>query len=139
MCIRDSRSSALWARRRDRPLLRHPPLRGHPMVLVWLRSRRPDSYAPVRNTLVGASVAALFAYWLIPLAPPRLSVPAVIDTMKLNEILSAGSPSGLAALSNQYAAMPSLHVAWAVWVALAVAVAFPTCLLYTSPSPRDRT
>ncbi|HZW43085.1 MAG TPA: phosphatase PAP2 family protein [Dermatophilaceae bacterium] len=97
-----------------------------PLVLVWLRSRRPDSYAPVRNTLVGASVAALFAYWLIPLAPPRLSVPAVIDTMKLNEILSAGSPSGLAALSNQYAAMPSLHVAWAVWVALAVAVAFPT-------------
>src|SRR5665647_1347677 len=96
-----------------------------PLVLVWLRARRPDRYVSVRNTLVGASVAALIVYWLLPLAPPRLSVPAVIDTMKVNDILSAGSPSGLAALANQYAAMPSLHVAWAVWVALAVAVAFP--------------
>ena len=96
-----------------------------PLVLVWLRARRPDRYVSVRNTLVGASVAALIVYWLLPLAPPRLSVPAVIDTMKINDILSAGSPSGLAALANQYAAMPSLHVAWAVWVALAVAVAFP--------------
>ena len=96
-----------------------------PLVLVWLRMRRPDSYSSVRNILVGISVAALVVYWLLPLAPPRLSVPAVIDTMKVHDILSAGSPSGLAALANQYAAMPSLHVAWAVWVALAVAVSSP--------------
>jgi len=97
-----------------------------PVVLVWLRARRPDGYVFLRNTLVGTSVAALVVYWLLPLAPPRLSVPAVIDTMKVNDILSAGNPSGLAALANQYAAMPSLHVAWAVWVALAVVVAFPS-------------
>jgi hypothetical protein len=97
-----------------------------PLVLVWLRARRPDRYASLRNTLVGTSVAALIVYWLLPLAPPRLSVPAVIDTMKVNDILSAASPHGLAALANQYAAMPSLHVAWAVWVALAVVVAFPS-------------
>ena len=46
--------------------------------------------------------------------------------MKVNDILSAASPRGVAALANQYAAMPSLHVAWAVWVALAVVVAFPS-------------
>jgi hypothetical protein len=97
-----------------------------PLVLAWLRARRPDRYVSLRNTLVGISVAALIVYWLLPLAPPRLSVPAVIDTMKVNDILSAGSPHGLAALANQYAAMPSLHVAWAVWVALAVVVAFPS-------------
>lgn len=97
-----------------------------PLVLVWLRARLPDGYVTLRNTLVGTSVAALIAYWLLPLAPPRLSVPAVIDTMKVNDILSAGNPQGIAALANQYAAMPSLHVAWAVWVALAVVVAFPS-------------
>jgi hypothetical protein len=97
-----------------------------PLVLVWIRARRPDRYVSLRNTLVGTSVAALIVYWLLPLAPPRLSVSAVVDTMKVNDILSAGSPSGLAALANQYAAMPSLHVAWAVWVALAVVVAFPS-------------
>lgn len=96
-----------------------------PLVLVWLRMHRPDNYASIRNILVGISVAALVVYWLLPLAPPRLSVPAVVDTMKVNDILSAGSPSGVAAFANQYAAMLSLHVAWAVWVALAVVVAFP--------------
>ncbi|NMM32930.1 MAG: phosphatase PAP2 family protein [Phycicoccus sp.] len=100
-----------------------------PLVLVWLRMHRPDNYASIRNLLVGISVAALVVYWLLPLAPPRLSVPAVIDTMKVNDILSAGSPSGVAAFANQYAAMPSLHVAWAVWVALAVVVAFPVARL----------
>jgi hypothetical protein len=94
-----------------------------PLVLIWLRARRPESYIFLRNTFVGASMAALVVYWLVPLAPPRLSVPGVIDTLKVNDILSAGSPSGPAALANQYAAMPSLHVAWAVWVALAVVVA----------------
>jgi PAP2 superfamily len=97
-----------------------------PLVLVWLRARRPDRYVSLRNTLVVTSMAALTVYWLLPLAPPRLSVPAVIDTMKVNDILSAGSPKGLAALANQYAAMPSLHVTWAAWVALAVVVAFPS-------------
>jgi hypothetical protein len=97
-----------------------------PLVLVWVRIRRPDRYAALRNTLVGVSLAALIMYWLLPLAPPRLSIPAVIDTMKVHDILSAANPHGLAALANQYAAMPSLHVAWAVWAALAVVVAFPS-------------
>ncbi len=96
-----------------------------PSVLVWLRLRRAESYVALRNTLVGASLVALLVYWLLPLAPPRLSVPGVVDTLKVDNILSAGTPSWPASLANQYAAMPSLHVAWAVWVALALVVAFP--------------
>jgi hypothetical protein len=96
-----------------------------PSVLVWVRARRPDSYILLRNTLVGTSLSALLVYWVLPLAPPRLSVPGVVDTMKADNILSAGSPSWPASLANPYAAMPSLHVAWAVWVALALVVAFP--------------
>ena len=34
---------------------------------------------------------------------------------------AASAPRGMEGLSNQYAAMPSLHVGWAVWVALCVA------------------
>jgi membrane-associated phospholipid phosphatase len=59
------------------------------------------------------------------MAPPRLSVPGIVDTLKVNDILSAGSPTGPASLANQYAAMPSLHVAWAVWVALALVAVSP--------------
>ncbi|MEP7035476.1 MAG: phosphatase PAP2 family protein [Dermatophilaceae bacterium] len=97
-----------------------------PLVLIWLRARRPDGYGALRSTLVGSTVAALVVYWLLPLAPPRLSVPAVVDTSKVHDIFFAASPSGPAALANQFAAMPSLHVAWAVWVALAVVIAFPS-------------
>ena len=96
-----------------------------PVVLIWLRTHRPGGYAALRNALVGSTMAALVAYWLLPLAPPRLSVSAIIDTSRVHDILFAASPSGPAALANQYAAMPSLHVAWAVWVALAVIFAFP--------------
>lgn len=95
-----------------------------PAVLVWLRARRQDSYARLRNVLVLTSLASLVVFWLLPLAPPRLSVPAVVDTLKSGDILSAANPYGPARLADQYAAMPSLHVAWAVWVALALVVAF---------------
>ena len=96
-----------------------------PLVLVWLRLRRPVLYAPLRNVLVLVSLVALLAYWLLPLAPPRLAIPGIVDTLKVNDILSAGNPKGPASLANQYAAMPSLHIAWAVWVALAVVAAWP--------------
>ena len=95
-----------------------------PLVLVWLRLRRAEVYSVLRTTLVVASAVALVGYWLLPMAPPRLAVPGIVDTLKVNDILSAASPTGPAALANQYAAMPSLHVAWAVWVALALVVAF---------------
>ena len=96
-----------------------------PLVLVWLRFRRQWAYVPLRNVLVASSLVALVVYWLLPMAPPRLAVNGIVDTLKVNNILSAGSPTGPASLANQYAAMPSLHVAWAVWVALALVVALP--------------
>ena len=96
-----------------------------PAILVWVRFRRRSVYEPLRNILVVSSVLALVVYWVWPLAPPRLAVPGIVDTLKVNNILSAGSPTGPASLANQYAAMPSLHVAWAVWVALALLAAWP--------------
>ena len=95
-----------------------------PAVLIWLRIYRKSDYPMLRNVLVGSSLIALLMYWLIPLAPPRLSMPQIVDTLRVENILSAADPTGPAALANQYAAMPSLHVAWSVWVALALYVAF---------------
>ena len=96
-----------------------------PSALVMLRLRRRERYVNLRNALVGVSVVALVVFWILPTAPPRLAVAGVIDTLKVNKILSAGAPSWPASLANPYAAMPSLHVAWAIWVALALVVAFP--------------
>ena len=90
-------------------------------VLVWLWRRHAAVYARWRNVLLGLSLAALAVFWAYPVAPPRLTAPALTDILvKYNALGAAHAPSGLIDL---YAALPSLHVAWAVWCALAVIAA----------------
>jgi hypothetical protein len=45
------------------------------------------------------------------------------DILVTRDILGAANPHGAASLANLYAAMPSLHAAWAAWCAAAVVVA----------------
>ena len=45
------------------------------------------------------------------------------DILVTRDILGAAHPRGATGLVNLYAAMPSLHVAWAAWCALAVVTA----------------
>ncbi len=89
-------------------------------VLLWLRVRGNGAYRPLRNTFLVTCLIGLLVYWLLPLAPPRLSIPGVLDTVDPGGSAAAPDP-----FVDQYAAMPSLHVAWAVWVALAIVVAHP--------------
>lgn len=90
-----------------------------PVVLVWLwRAHRPQ-YRSARGILVLATLLGLLGFWLAPMAPPR-SFDSFTDTMAqwsgIGWWSSAGSvPHGLQSLTDQFAAMPSLHVGWAVW------------------------
>ena len=83
--------------------------------LFWVYLRRNEAFALVRNVFVAANVIGLVVYTLYPAAPPRmLSGLGFVDT--LNET-SVNHNSGLiASLSNPYAAMPSLHTAYALIV-----------------------
>ena len=90
-----------------------------PAVLIWLYRRHPDSYRGARRVLATATVAGLVCYWLMPTAPPRM-LNGFVDTMAAFSHwgwwgTAASAPEGLADLSNQFAAMPSLHVGWALW------------------------
>jgi hypothetical protein len=103
-----------------------------PAVLVWIALRRRDGYRPARNALLAATAIALVGYWLLPTAPPRLLGTGFTDTMATFSGVgwwgqAASAPRGMEALSNQYAALPSLHVGWAMWVAI--------CLRRHSRSP----
>ena len=94
-----------------------------PLVLAWLYLRRPAAFGRLRSGLVLATAAANVVFWAWPAAPPRFSVPGMTDILVAHDILGAAHPRGATSLVNLYAAMPSLHVAWAAWCAAAVVTA----------------
>jgi hypothetical protein len=93
-----------------------------PVVLVWLYLRHQDRYVFYRRLIFATTVLALIGFWLFPLAPPRM-LPGFVDTVLAfhTEGLYASGASPIGSVSNQYAAMPSLHTGWALWCAIAVA------------------
>ncbi|MFE9335250.1 bifunctional glycosyltransferase 87/phosphatase PAP2 family protein [Streptomyces sp. NPDC007063] len=93
-----------------------------PIVLLgFLYMRRVPQYRAARTALSFATLLGLAGFWLYPLAPPRL-MPGLgyIDTAHGPQDLSDPDFGALTQLSNQYAAMPSLHVGWSLWCAVVV-------------------
>jgi hypothetical protein len=90
-----------------------------PVVLVWLWHARPAAYLSARRTLMAATLIGLVGFAMLPLAPPRM-LPGFTDTMAVFGDAgwwgtAASAPDGLGSFTNQFAAMPSLHVGWAIW------------------------
>jgi hypothetical protein len=84
-------------------------------VLLWLRARRPAVYPFVRTTLLLASALALVGFLAYPTAPPRLARLGIADTVSNGQIdLNKGLVSFL---YNPYAAVPSMHIGYALIVA----------------------
>ncbi|MCD0449764.1 phosphatase PAP2 family protein [Actinocorallia sp. API 0066] len=86
--------------------------------LIWMFRRHPGHYVWVRRTLTLLTGAGMLLHLAFPLAPPRM-VPSfgLVDTGKV----FGPSPYGdvdTGGLANQFAAMPSLHVGWALVVAV---------------------
>ncbi len=95
----------------------HFPVTAAFMVWVWLRHR--SRFAAVRNTLIMLTAGGLILHLVFPLAPPRMKPSfGFVDT----GVIFGPNPYdlGAAEAANQLAAMPSLHVGWAVLVALSV-------------------
>ncbi|MDQ6936838.1 MAG: phosphatase PAP2 family protein [Actinomycetota bacterium] len=86
-------------------------------LLIWLFLRRPDVYGRFRSALVVTSFGSLAVFWLYPVAPPRLAVPGIVDTAVVHHVFGTVAASSDAVV-NDCAAMPSLHVGWAVWCAI---------------------
>ncbi len=92
-----------------------------------------------RNTLAYTTALALAGFMLYPLMPPRLlsstgpyggaSLAATanapvridfVDTLEVDGGLWSFNSGSMTRISNQYAAMPSLHMAWSTWCVLAL-------------------
>ena len=88
-------------------------------VLVWLYVRHPLRYRSIRSVLIATNLTALLGFWFISLAPPRM-LPGFVDTLVTFHTWGSIASGSIAKESNQFAAMPSLHVAWALWCAIAL-------------------
>ncbi|GAB2713114.1 phosphatase PAP2 family protein [Streptomyces bullii] len=91
--------------------------------LVWLWLRRPAHYVWARGALAAVTAAALVLHLAFPLAPPRMpAATGLVDTARVYGPSVYGPPA-TDELSNQFAAMPSLHFGWALMVAIGLIVA----------------
>ena len=95
-----------------------------PAVLVWVYRVHPARYRVARNALVVGSALGIAGFALLPTAPPRM-LPGYVDTLASTAGSGwwgsdASAPKGLGGLTNELAAMPSLHVGWALWCAAVI-------------------
>jgi hypothetical protein len=90
-------------------------------VLVWLYRRHPLRYRSLRSVLFATNIIALLGFWLYALAPPRmLASDGFTDTVVVFHTWGSWASGDVASASNQFAAMPSLHIAWALWCGVVV-------------------
>lgn len=101
------------------------------IVLIWLFFRFPRDFARWRTIGLFTTGLGLIGFSLYPLMPPRLlgasiaefgagmpDVYTFVDTVKEFGGLWDYNSGAFRSISNQYAAMPSLHFAWASWCAV---------------------
>ena len=90
-------------------------------VMVYLYRRWSDDYPLWRNTLAIGTALALIGFAFFPLMPPRLLPEhyGFVDTLAKDPAFWSFSSGAVSKISNQYAAMPSVHCAWALWCACA--------------------
>jgi hypothetical protein len=103
-------------------------------AFIWLYRRDPDRFPLWRNTVIATTLVGLVGFASFSLMPPRLldeppsrfGPPAeahpptfgFVDTLATYPTFWSFDSGGLKAVSNQYAAMPSLHMGWSLWSAL---------------------
>ncbi len=83
-------------------------------VILW---RQVPTFPLHRNALVAITLLGLVAFWLYPVAPPRM-LPGYHDVIAVTipAFTSVVETNGAA----QFASLPSLHIAWALWAAIAL-------------------
>jgi hypothetical protein len=101
------------------------------LVVLWRKA--PTRYLRMRNTLLITFGLGVVLFYAFPLMPPRL-MPASygfvdtgreyfhVDSSLRTQLGGEDKPttSDFAQGANDFAAMPSMHVTWSTWVALAL-------------------
>ena len=99
---------------------------GHWPVIIAaaavLYAKRPFHYRILRNALITSGLIGFAFFFLVPTSPPRLVAPNLVDTvLERSDAYRALQPPSL---TNQYAAMPSLHFGWNLVVGIVLFAGF---------------
>ena len=90
--------------------------------LAYLYIRRRDVYRSLRNAILVSGLIGFFIFASFPVAPPRLAMMGVVDTVRLSSsVLEEVARPG--ALTNQNAAMPSFHFGWILLCGICLSMA----------------
>jgi hypothetical protein len=101
-----------------------------PGALIFLYRRSRPVYHRLRNTILATWLISVPVYAAFPVAPPRLAEMGLVDT--ISEQTGFAMDSNLTtAFYNELAAVPSLHVGFAVAVGIAIAAAVHNPLVKT--------
>ena len=93
------------------------------VFLGYMFVRHRAHYLWIRRAIVIQTMLALVGHLVFPLAPPRmLGGTGMIDTAAVYGPAVYGKPEEHS-MSNQFAAMPSLHVGWALAIAVGLIAA----------------
>jgi hypothetical protein len=91
------------------------------LVTAWLLVRHPEHFRWFRKVLVFITGMELVGHFVYPLAPPRMRPDlGMVDTAQLDGHSVYGRSYANHGWFNQYAAMPSMYVGWAFFLALVV-------------------
>ena len=93
-----------------------------PGSLIFLYHRSRPVYERLRNTILATWLISLPVYALFPVAPPRLAGIGMVDTVSSQTGFAMDS-SLTTKFYNELAAVPSLHVGFAVAIGIAIAAA----------------
>ena len=85
--------------------------------LIWLYIARNYAFYYVRNMFMVAMALALAGYVVYPTAPPRF-LPEWGFTDTVANFVGEGASNSASALYNPFAAVPSMHVAFALMIAV---------------------
>lgn len=89
------------------------------IFLLWAMFAKREHMPRIRFALIGSTMVGLIVHLAFPLAPPRmLRLSGFVDTARI----FGPDPYalGVAKAANELAAMPSMHVGWALLIAIAV-------------------
>ena len=109
----------------------------------WVYFRRRSLFPFIRNVFVLTGLLAVASYEAFPLAPPRLAQGLRYEGHPYHFLDAVFGSGGVKLSFNEYAAMPSVHVAWALivgltlwrtarpWVVRALGLLYPFLMLTT--------